>query len=230
MYFLDEKKDKLIPNCPSCFATFTIGKGANCSDNCSAKRLENKHYAVAYQIINHCLPNKVKVICDRWTFPKNNEEWEWGWTRDGIGEINIHWYTLRSKKKFLHCCSHEAGHIADYENQFKNAEERKIIKDYLELKMWVDYYIFFEAFEETEKKKKLELELDTYTKQNQDLINRWEKWSNMSPIECHKRVEWYEEYLRIYKELIKPSSPWKEYDYWNFQPLSHKCFIESKNY
>ena len=68
MYFFDEKRKKIVLNCPSCSAIFTKDKGANCLNSCFAKQLENKHKKVIFQIINYYFPSReirVNFILDK---------------------------------------------------------------------------------------------------------------------------------------------------------------------
>ncbi|CAG8610240.1 8296_t:CDS:10 [Ambispora leptoticha] len=100
----EEKKEKVL-NCPSCSATFTEGKGANCLSNCSAKELEEEHEEITKKMIDDCLPDRrIEVNHPPTPISKNS-----------------------SKKNFLHAITHEVGHITDYDNQF-TTEERRIIK------------------------------------------------------------------------------------------------------
>ena len=63
MYFWDEKKGKLVKNCPSCKSIFIPNQGAKCLDTCSARKLEIKHKKATEKIIAHFFPKKkVKVI------------------------------------------------------------------------------------------------------------------------------------------------------------------------
>jgi len=212
MFFFDDEEIKKVSNCPSCSATFIKDKGANCLDNCSNKQLENKHKKVIFQIINYCLPGReIKINC-----PLNipiGKIFSRGWTYYAIGEINIPWYTLRNKKRFLHCIAHEVGHITDYEKKF-TIEERRIIRSYFLIQQQKN-----KSFERTEKERLL-LEMEFYKRKHQRLFNKWKKFHN----ELHSRIGWYQEYLKHHKNLI--NSPWRKYAYDNFVPLTYEQFLK----
>ena len=62
MYFWDEKKQEAVEKCPNCQANFVLGRGANCSSSCPAKKLEIKHRKIVSKIIKFCLgKQKVKI-------------------------------------------------------------------------------------------------------------------------------------------------------------------------
>lgn len=223
MYFFDEKRKKIVLNCPSCSAIFIEGKGANCLDNCPAKQLENKHKKVIYQIINFCFPSreikvKVNFILDK-SIIIIDKRILWGWTYCHIGEINITWYTLRSKKNFLHCIAHEVGHITDYERKF-TAEERKIIQSFF----WM--IIRYKKSFEKEEAERLLLEMKLYEKEHQLLLNKLKEFK--SKLKLHNRERWYQEYLENHQKII--NSPWQEYAYGNFDPLPYDFFTSRENW
>ena len=79
MYFWDEKKRKLVKECPSCNSVFVPNQGAKCPATCSAKKLEVEHRKIAEKMIASCfLKRKLKVV-----FPTNtpllSNNWKWGW-------------------------------------------------------------------------------------------------------------------------------------------------------
>jgi len=200
MYFWDEKKEKLVKNCPSCKSIFIPNQGANCSDVCSARKLEIKHKKIAEKIITHCFPKKkVKAI-----FPLNvpllSKNWKWGWTDDIKQIIYIPWYTLRSKKEFFETNLHEAGHITAFEKKFTLAE-RKIIKKMYDL---LDKYQI-SLIEE--------YELINYYEEHQKIIDEYQKW------EGHDYNPWYLEYLIFHKKLV--DSPFVKYAYGKIKPRQY---------
>jgi len=200
MYFWDEKKEKLVKNCPSCKSIFIPNQGANCSDVCSARKLEIKHKKIAEKIITHCFPKKkVKAI-----FPLNvpllSKNWKWGWTDDIKQIIYIPWYTLRSKKEFFETNLHEAGHITAFEKKFTLAE-RKIIKKMYDLRDKYQISLIEEY------------ELINYYEEHQKIIDEYQKW------EGHDYNPWYLEYLIFHKKLV--DSPFVKYAYGKIKPRQY---------
>ena len=200
MYFWDEKKEKLVKNCPSCKSIFIPNQGANCSDVCSARKLEIKHKKIAEKIITHCFPKKkVKAI-----FPLNvpllSKNWKWGWTDDIKQIIYIPWYTLRSKKEFFETNLHEAGHITAFEKKFTLAE-RKIIKKMYDLRDKYEVSLIEEY------------ELINYYEEHQKIIDEYQKW------EGHDYNPWYLEYLIFHKKLV--DSPFVKYAYGKIKPRQY---------
>ncbi|CFW92723.1 protein of unknown function [endosymbiont DhMRE of Dentiscutata heterogama] len=197
MYFWDEKKQKLVKNCPSCKSTFIPNQGANCPFACSARKLESQHKEIAKKMISYCFPRKrAKVI-----FPTNtpllSNNWKWGWT-DGIKQIiYIPWYTLRSKKEFFETNPHEVGHITAFEKKFA-LTERKIIKKMYDLRDKYEVFLIEEY------------ELINYYEEHQKIISKYRQW------EGHDYNPWYLEYLAFHKKLI--NSPFKKYAYGRMEP------------
>ena len=61
MYFWDEKKRKLVKNCPSCKSIFIPNKGTKCLATCPAKKLEAEHKKITEKMIASCFPKR-KII------------------------------------------------------------------------------------------------------------------------------------------------------------------------
>ena len=197
MYFWDEKKQKLVKNCPSCKSIFIPRHGANCPLTCSARKLENEHKKIAKKMIAGCFPKKkVKII-----FPTNvpllSVNWKWGWTDDIKQIIAIPWYTLRSKKEFFDTNPHEAGHITAFEKKF-TLTERKIIKKMYDLRDKCGTFLIEEY------------ELVNYYEEHQKIIDKYRNW------EGHDYNPWYLEYLKFHKKLV--DSLFKKYAYGKTKP------------
>ena len=200
MYFWDEKKGKLVQNCPSCKSIFIPNKRAKCPATCPAWKLEVKHKKISEKMITHCFPKKkVKVVFPTDT-PLLSKNWKWGWTDDVKQIIYIPWYTLRSKKEFFETNPHEAGHITAFEKKF-NLSERKTIKKMYDLR---DKY---------ETSLIEEYELMNYYEEHQIIISEYQKW------EGHDYNPWYQEYLKFHKKLV--NSSFIEYAYGKTKPRQY---------
>lgn len=197
MYFWDEKKGKLVKNCPSCKSIFTPNQGAKCPATCSAKKLETEHKKTVKKMIAICFPKKKVKVVFLTNTPLLSNNWKWGWTDDIKQIIYIPWYTLRSKKEFFETNPHEAGHITAFEKKF-TLTERKIIKKMYDLR---DKY---------ETSLIEEYELVNYYEKNQKIIDKYQSW------EGHDYNPWYLEYLKFHKKLI--NSIYKKYSYGKTKP------------
>ena len=200
MYFWDEKKGKLVKNCPSCKSIFIPNKGVNCSDICPARKLENEHKKIAEKMIASCFPKKRVKIIFLSNVPLLSKNWKWGWTDDIKQIIYIPWYTLRSKKEFFETNPHEAGHITAFEKKF-NLTERKTIKKMYDLR---DKY---------EANLIEEYELVNYYEEHQKIVDKYRQW------EGHDYNPWYLEYLKFHKKLV--NSPFAKYAYGKTEPREY---------
>lgn len=200
MYFWDEKKGKLVKNCPSCKSIFIPNQGVSCSDACSARKLENKHKKVTEKMITNYFPKKKVKVVFLTNIPLLSKNWKWGWTDDIKQIIYIPWYTLRSKKEFFETNPHEAGHITAFEKKF-TLNERKIIKKMYDLRDKYEVSLIEEY------------ELINYYEEHQKIIDYYQRW------EGHDYNPWYLEYLRFHKKLV--SSSFIKYAYGKTKPRKY---------